>query len=76
MSIKVKAAEVQKNFGRYQDAALAEPVVVTRYGRDSVILLSVAEYRRLKQRDRETRAVEQLAEVEAEAIARAVSGSD
>ena len=76
MSIKVKAAEIQKNFGRYQDAALAEPVVVTRYGRDSVILLSVAEYRRLKQRDRETRAVEQLAEVEAEAIARAVSGSD
>ncbi len=76
MSIRVKAAEVQKNFGRYQDAALAEPVVVTRYGRDSVIILSVAEYRRLKQRDREARAVEELAGVEAEAIARAVSGSD
>lgn len=76
MSIKVKAAEIQKNFGRYQDAALAEPVVVTRYGRDSVILLSVSEYRRLKKRDREARSVERLSEVEAEAIARAVSGSD
>ncbi len=76
MSIKVKAAEVQKNFGRYQDAALAGPVVVTRYGRDSVVILSVAEYRRLKQRGREARAVEEFAEAEAEAIARAVSGSD
>jgi prevent-host-death family protein len=76
MSIKVKAAEVQKNFGRYQDAALAEPVVVTRYGRDSVIILSVAEYRRLEQRGREARAVEKLSDAEAEAIARAVSGSD
>ncbi len=76
MSIKVKAAEVQKNFGRYQDAALAEPVVVTRYGRDSVVLLSVSEYRRLKKHDRETRSVEQLSEAEDEAIARAVSGSD
>lgn len=76
MSIKVKAAEVQKNFGRYQDAALAGPVVVTRYGRDSVVILSVAEYRRLEQRGREARTVEQLAQTEAEAIARAVSGSD
>ena len=76
MTIKVKAAEVQKNFGRYQDAALAGPVTVTRYGRDSVIIISAAEYRRLKQRDREARAVEQLSEVEAEAIARALSGSD
>ncbi len=76
MSIRVKAAEVQKNFGRYQDAALAEPVMVTRYGRDSVIILSVAEYRRLEQRDREARAVEEISETEAEAIARAVSGSD
>ena len=76
MSIRVKAAEVQKNFGRYQDAALAEPVTVTRYGRDSVIILSASEYRRLKQRDREARTAEQLAEDEAEAIARAVSGSD
>ncbi len=76
MTIRVTAAEVQKNFGRYQDAALAGPVIVTRYGRDSVILISALEYQRLIQRNRETRAAEEISDAESEAIARAVSGSD
>ena len=42
----VPAAEVQRNFGIYQDMALVEPVFVTRNGREKTVLLSVEEYRR------------------------------
>ena len=71
MSIRVKAAELQKNFGKFQDLALAEPVTVTKYGRDSVVILSATEYRKLRQRYREALAVESLSEAEIEAIAQA-----
>ena len=46
------SAEVQKNFGRYKDAALAEPVVVTQYGKPSVVILAATDYERLKELDR------------------------
>lgn len=68
MSVKVNAAAVQKNFGKYQDLALAEPVTVTKYGRDSVVILSAAEYGRLRQRYREALAVEELSEAEIDTI--------
>jgi prevent-host-death family protein len=45
---KISAAEFQKNFGRYVDAAKQAPVVVTRYGRDELVVLSAAEYQRLR----------------------------
>ena len=51
--ITVSSVEFQRNFGRYQDVALTEPVAVTRNGRDRLVLLSVDEYHRLKQRDRQ-----------------------
>jgi prevent-host-death family protein len=50
--VKVSSAEFQKNFGRYQDVALTQPVTVTRNGRDRMVMLSVEEYHRLKRRDR------------------------
>ena len=51
MSI-VSSAEVQKNFGRYKEAAITEPVVVTQYGKPAVVILAAAEYERLKELDR------------------------
>jgi prevent-host-death family protein len=48
----VPAGEVQKNFGAYREAALAEPVVVTAYGKPSVVIVAAAEYERLKELDR------------------------
>jgi len=45
---KISAAEFQNNFGRYADAARQAPVVVTRYGRDELVVLSVGEYERLR----------------------------
>ena len=50
--ISVTSAEFQKGFGRYREVAQREPVAITNYGRDSLVLLSVDEYRRLKQQDR------------------------
>lgn len=35
----VSAAEFQNNFGRYADAAREGPVVVTRYGREELVVL-------------------------------------
>lgn len=51
--IKVSAAEFQRNIGRYQDMALVQPVAVTSNGRERTVMISIEEYNRLKQRDRQ-----------------------
>ncbi|OYX75622.1 MAG: prevent-host-death protein, partial [Bradyrhizobium sp. 35-63-5] len=40
MASIVTAAEVSKNFGAYQDAAVREPVVITKNGRPRTVLLA------------------------------------
>jgi PHD/YefM family antitoxin component YafN of YafNO toxin-antitoxin module len=50
--LTVSAAEFQRNFGRYQDEALKQPLAITRNGRDRLVVLAVEEYQRLKRRDR------------------------
>lgn len=50
--ISVTSAKLQKSFGRYSEAAQREPVTVTSHGRESLVLLSAEEYRRLKRLDR------------------------
>lgn len=47
----VTAAELQKQFGRYRDMAQREPVTVTHHGRESLVLLSADEFKRLKSLD-------------------------
>jgi len=69
--IRVSSTEFGKEVGRYQDAALAQPVVVTRNGRDRIVVISADEYRRLKKRDREVLAVEDFTDAEIEAVRRA-----
>lgn len=45
----VASHDVAKAFGRFQDEALGEqPIAVTRYGRPTVVILSYAEYERLR----------------------------
>ncbi len=58
--IRVSSTEFGKEVGRYQDMALAEPVVVTRNGRDRTVMISAAEYTRLKRRDRQVFAAGEL----------------
>ncbi len=40
----VTASEFQKNFGAFKEVAQREPVTVTSNGRESVVLISAAEY--------------------------------
>jgi len=64
----VSAAEFQRNFGRYQDEALKQPVSITRNGRDRLVVLAVEEYQRLKRRDRVVFKTEELSEADIKAI--------
>lgn len=65
---RVTSREFLRNFDRFQDEALLSPLSITRKGRDRLVLLSVDEYERLKQRDRQALAVEELSDAEIEAI--------
>ena len=51
MTKTATSAELVRDFARLSDVALAEPVLVTKNGRPRHVLLSVAEYERLKRRD-------------------------
>jgi prevent-host-death family protein len=67
-SVSVTSADFQKNFGRYRETAIREPVTITNHGRDSLVLLSADEYRRLKSRDREVLLASELSEADLEAM--------
>ncbi len=69
--ITVSSGELQRNFGRYQDIALTQPVSITRNGRERIVMLSVDEYRRLKRLAREALPVGELTDAELQAIGRA-----
>lgn len=66
--ITVSSVKFQRNFGHYQDLALTEPVAITRNGRERIVVLSVDEYRRLKQRDRQVLGLDDFTEDDVQAI--------
>ena len=51
--VTTSAAELVRQFAHFSDVALTRPVIVTRNGRPRNVLLSIAEYERLKQRDQQ-----------------------
>lgn len=65
------SADFSRKIGYYQDRALVEPVMVTRNGRERVVLISAEEYKRLKRHDRVALPVTALTEAELAAIAAA-----
>jgi prevent-host-death family protein len=67
-TLKVSAAEFQRNIGRYQDLALRQPVAVTRNGRESTVLIAVEEYRRLKRRDRQVLGLDDFTDADVAAL--------
>lgn len=67
----VSSVDFQRRLGHYQDRALVEPIIVTRNGRERVVLLSAEEFRRLKRFDREALPVSALSDAELAAIAAA-----
>ena len=44
---RVPSAEFVRKFSAYCDAALADPIVLTRNGRDRLMVISVERYRQL-----------------------------
>lgn len=68
------AAEVSKNFGAYQDAAVRDPVIITKNGRPRTVLIAYEDFVRFSQRDRRVQltnelSAEEIAEVERSAMA-------
>ena len=66
MSTTVTAAAVSKNFGAYQDAAVRDPVIITKNGRPRTVLMAYEDFVRLSKRDRR---VELTAELSADEVA-------
>ncbi len=52
MTSTVTAAAVSKNFGAYQDAAVREPLIITKNGRPRAVLIAYEDYLRLMRRER------------------------
>ncbi|MGE0612341.1 MAG: type II toxin-antitoxin system prevent-host-death family antitoxin [Hyphomicrobiales bacterium] len=74
--MKVTAGEVAKHFGAFADRALVEPVTITKYGREHLVLISAEEYARLKQRDRKVYRVGEIPDDIIDAIAKAEPGAE
>ena len=73
----VTAAEFQKNFGQYREKAQREPVSITSYGRESVVLISAETYQRYQALDaRRAFLASDLPEDMIQALEREVSTSD
>jgi PHD/YefM family antitoxin component YafN of YafNO toxin-antitoxin module len=70
MMVRVPATTFVRNFGRYQDMALSEPVAITSNGRERTIMISAEEYRRLKRRDRRVLGLEDFSDEEIDAVHR------
>jgi prevent-host-death family protein len=66
MTTTVTAAAVSKNFGAYQDAAVRDPVIITKNGRPRTVLMAYEDFVRLSKRDRR---VELTAELSADEVA-------
>lgn len=68
MAITAPATEVQKNFGAFHDRAMREPVRVTKYGRETVYIVSADTFHALKQGQRHALASSELTDREAALI--------
>ncbi len=69
--MRISTVDFIKNFGALADQALSEPVRITKHGRDRLVMVSAAEYDRLKRRDRQMFRSEDLPDHVLELIAKA-----
>ena len=74
--VRVSSTEFANEIGRYQDAALSQPVVVTRDGQDRTVMISAAEYARLKRLDREVLSIDEFTDADVAAVRRAEPSPD
>jgi prevent-host-death family protein len=64
MTSTVTAAEISKNFGAYQDAAVRDPVIITKNGRPRTVLIAYEDFVRLSKRDRRVQLTSELSAAE------------
>jgi antitoxin StbD len=62
------ATEVAKNFGEWHERAMREPVVITKHGRESAVLMSAEAFHKLLDGYREVVPVADLEAAVAESI--------
>lgn len=65
---RVTASEFQAAFGTLSNKARREPVVITKHGSDSLVVMAVEEWERLKRRDRRVGLTTELPEEWIEAV--------
>ena len=65
---KVTASEFQNAFGVLSDRARHEPVIITKHGHDSLVVMAAEEWERLKRRDRRVGLAAELPEEWVEAV--------
>ncbi len=68
MTSTVTAAAISKNFGAYQDAAVRDPVIITKNGRPRTVLLAYEDYLRLMRRERSVELTATLTEDDLAAV--------
>ena len=71
--MKVSTAEFIKNYGALADKALTEPLTITKNGRDRFVLVEVAEFERMKRRDRRVIKIEDWTEEEFDLMERQIA---
>ena len=54
--VTITAADLAKQFDKYRDLALREPVSITHHGRQTLVMLSAEEYERLKSMEKNRQA--------------------
>ena len=73
---RVTASEFQQAFGALSDKARHEPVVITKHGKDSLVVMSADEWERLRRRDRRVGITTELSHEWIEATRAAKVGSE
>ena len=74
--MRVTTADFIKHYGRLADRALLEPLTITKNGHDRLVVLSAAEYERLKRRDRQVLKAGDLTDEELALISQAEVPAD
>ena len=65
---KVTAQDFQKNFGTYQDHAIRQPVIITKHGKERLVLMSYEDYIELSRSTRQALHVTELDDEHLQAI--------
>jgi len=68
MPSRVSVADILKDFGAYQNAAMREPVIITENGHPRTVLIAYEHYVRLSSNHRRPQSPTQLSEAEITAV--------